>query len=130
MTGQAARPEPVNEPVRTDLGSLSVTVWRPAVPHCTVLLAGEIDMITVPDLRACVLAELQARPLTLVLDFRDVTFFGSAGLAFLIEIRDVAMEQDTELYLTSVTRGVARLLDIVGLAGMFRSDTRPGAATP
>lgn len=124
-----ARPDPASDPVRIDLESLSITVWCPTPEHRTVLLAGEIDMANVSDLRARVLEQLETKPRSLVLDFRDVTFFGCAGLALLIETRNVADKQGTALHLTNATHGVARLLDITGLGEMFKTDTPPPDTT-
>ena len=120
-----ARPDPGSDPVRIDLGSLSITVWCPTPEHRTVLLAGDVDMVNVSDLRACVLEQLETNPRSLVLDFSDVTFFGSAGLALLIEARNLADKLGTTLHLTNITHDVARLLDITGLVDMFKTDNPP-----
>ncbi|GLZ49430.1 hypothetical protein Acsp06_56150 [Actinomycetospora sp. NBRC 106375] len=84
-----------------------------------IRLAGEIDMLTTPALRAKVNEELQGKPTVLVLDMLSVEFLGSSGLALLVEALDESRNRDVALRLVANSRPVSRPLQATGLTDLF-----------
>jgi anti-sigma B factor antagonist len=93
---------------------IDVMVDRPAEGVVVATVAGEVDMLTAPALRAVVLAEL-ADCTVLVIDLTRVGFLGSAGLAVLVEASHEAQRRQVELRLVVAGRSVQRPLEITGL---------------
>lgn len=60
-------------------------------------VSGEVDVATVDELTAPLLAALTARPVGLVLDTTDVAFFGAAGMNSLDAITQQAKDHDVEI---------------------------------
>ena len=84
-----------------------------------IRLAGEIDMLTTPALRAKVNEELQGGPSVLVLDMLSVEFLGSSGLALLVEALDESRNRHVALRLVANSRPVSRPLQATGLTDLF-----------
>jgi anti-sigma B factor antagonist len=86
-----------------------------------VRVAGEIDMVTAPDLRAELeRACTRARPSQrVVLDLAAVSFLGSAGLSVLLEIDERCRDRRTPLWIVATTRATVRPLEITGLDGVL-----------
>jgi anti-sigma B factor antagonist len=103
----------------------SWVVERPSTTQSVVRLAGEIDMLTAPDFRGCLNAHLAEHVQHLVLDFSDVTFLGSSGLAVLLDVKTVAEQQGTKLYLVDAHSSIMRILAITGLADVFSDEPPP-----
>jgi len=102
------------------------TVDRPAGSYIVLRLAGEIDMVTVPDVRACLVEQLAAQPQHLVIDLGGVTFFGSRALALLVEVKQMADSCGTKLYLAPTNhRPVARVLEVSGVGALFGDEPPP-----
>lgn len=84
----------------------------------TARLAGELDL-TSRD----VVVEALVPPLSggqasrLVVDMSGVTFCDSSGLGALLDVRRAAAEADVDMVLRSVSRQVARLLDLTDADG-------------
>jgi anti-anti-sigma factor len=78
-----------------------------------LVLAGEIDSYTAPDLAE----RLEADPSLVVLDLTEVTFIDSSGLRVLVEGHRRRVEAGSSLTLRSPSAAVQRLLEISGLAG-------------
>jgi anti-anti-sigma factor len=99
---------------------LEIVVERDA-ERVTVRTAGEIDMLTAPQLDAR-LQELIADGVErLVVDFRDVTFIDSSGLHVLVRAATRLKERSdaTSVQITSATPMVRRVLQITGLDALF-----------
>lgn len=76
-------------------------------------LSGELDLITLPDIRAAVLEQVRTRPDRIVLDLRAVTYLPSVGVGLLSEIADTVPGR---LELAVRAGGsVARILALTGL---------------
>jgi anti-sigma B factor antagonist len=87
----------------------------------TVLrIAGEVDMVSSPFLRQTVIDEIGAGVRWLILDFNEVGFMGTSGLAVLVEARAEALDAGVELWLVCAKRATLRSLDIAGLRPLFR----------
>ena len=104
---------------------LELTVQQPSAGVCVVTVNGELDMLTVPMLDACVRQQLAAAPAHLILDLEPVRFLASKGLNSLLQARALVQQTPgTQLHLAGlVTRVVARPMKVTGLLELF--DTYP-----
>jgi anti-anti-sigma factor len=86
-----------------------------------VSVAGELDMATVPQLRAYLRDKTASRPAHLVLDLSGVTFLAAHGVDLLLAARDGHTGIHGELHLTGVAanRAVHRVLELVGVLARF-----------
>jgi anti-sigma B factor antagonist len=82
-------------------------------------VSGEIDAHTAPTLAAA-MADLPSGLLTV--DVAGVSFMDSSGLRVLIEAATRARDGGGDLVITNPTPGIARLVEISGLAGQLRLD--------
>ncbi len=97
----------------------SLTTTREA--DTTVLfIGGELDMATVPRLRARANAELE-RPdcRTLVFDVGQLEFLDSTGIGCWVELRNRAQSDHRRVVIRSASPVVARILEIGGLTRLF-----------
>lgn len=74
-------------------------------------VAGEIDMLTAPDLEAAIDHDLSHRPATLIIDLSKITFIDSSGLAALFE----AHRRSAGVVRVVVTPAIDRILGMVGM---------------
>jgi anti-sigma B factor antagonist len=107
----------VRPPADTD-GQITLTSRADDDGLRIVSVAGEVDMLTSPQLRTLVLDELQSASV-LVVDLEGITFLGTSGLAVLVELRDAARSAGVPLRLVCTTRRVVRPLTIAGLVALF-----------
>jgi anti-anti-sigma factor len=84
-----------------------------------VKAVGEIDLLTDGAVRTDVLRTLGERPGALVLDFSEVTFLGSAGIAVLVEAAQAAQRDGVRFAVAAVNRAVVRPLQLAGVADML-----------
>lgn len=85
----------------------------------TVLsVSGEIDMLTVPELRSKV-DDLDVAHRTLVLDLHGVEFVDSSGLGALLGIKKQQDRGGGRLVLSRMSPPVARILQITRMDGVF-----------
>jgi anti-sigma B factor antagonist len=98
---------------------ISIATAPAAEGKVVVTVGGEVDMLTSPQLRSAVLAQLSEGAQLVVLALDDVTFLGTSGLAVLIEVREAAHQAGVELRLACTGRRVLRPLSIAGLVPMF-----------
>jgi anti-sigma B factor antagonist len=99
---------------------LRVAIDQPMPGVRVVRVAGELDMLTAPQLASCLLSQIDARVGHVVVDISKVTFLGAAGLGSLVKAREVATCHHVELHLTGVDhRAVARPLEITELRPTF-----------
>ena len=78
-----------------------------------LVLAGEIDSYTAPELADLLLKRLDID----AIDLRDVTFIDSSGLRVIVEAHQRRLEEERVLVLRSPSPAVQRLLEISGVAG-------------
>jgi anti-anti-sigma factor len=83
-------------------------------------IVGELDIATVPELRAAAFAELE-RPdcATLAFDLSDLAFLDSTGIGSWVEIRGRALHNGQRVVIRSVPDFVARVLEIGALTALF-----------
>jgi anti-sigma B factor antagonist len=77
-------------------------------------VSGEVDILTAPRLQESVLRLLEDQPPVLVIDLSAVSFFGSSGLAVLVEAREAAGER-TGLRVVAAGYETLRPLQVTGL---------------
>ena len=95
---------------------------------CLVTVAGEIDMVTTPTLRAFLQQQLEQPASLLVIDLTGVRFLGSSGLAVLVETLSGARERRIGLRLVCNSREVKRPLEVTGLTELFEIHPDPSTA--
>lgn len=78
-------------------------------------IEGEIDLACSPELRTLLHAFAKKRSPALVLDFQQVSYVDSSGLATLIEYVRLAQEYGGKFGLTSVSDRVKTIFDLVRL---------------
>lgn len=85
-----------------------------------IKLSGRLDINTSPNLRKAALTLYTKRKCkNLVVDFADVSFIDTSGLATLVEILVTAKEQRAQLTLSAMKTKVRYLIDVNGLTGFF-----------
>jgi len=85
-----------------------------------IKLAGRLDMNTSPDLRKAALTLLsKAKCKNLTVNFAEVSFIDTSGLATLLEILVATKELCAELTLCGINEKVRYLIDVNGLTGFF-----------
>jgi len=87
----------------------------------TVLVTGEVDMVTVDLMRARLRHALSLRSGEIVIDLTYVTFFSAAGLSLLLDAQSAAVKDGIKLRLRGVkeNRCVLRVLVLTGLLSRF-----------
>jgi anti-sigma B factor antagonist len=86
-----------------------------------IKLSGRLDMNTSPDLRKAALALYTKGGIKHVtIDFTEVSFIDTSGLATLLEIQVAAKENCVQLILSGLNEKVQYLIDVNGLTGFFR----------
>ena len=88
----------------------------------TLVLAGEIDAHTAPELAAR-LDVLVGGDADITVDMAAVDFIDSSGLRVLIDAHNRTAENDRRLVLRAPSAAVSRLVEIAGLAGHFNVDS-------
>ncbi|MEU5910242.1 STAS domain-containing protein [Micromonospora sp. NPDC047527] len=92
-----------------------------------IQVGGELAYATAAPLRVEVDRVLADAPHTVVLDFADLHFIDSTGLAVIVHAWRAGQQAGTTLRLRAVPRFLAVILDITGVAGLLG---RPLRATP
>jgi anti-sigma B factor antagonist len=100
--------------------SMTITREHPAADTALLRVAGEVDMLTSPDLREAITGQLSSSLRRLIIDLDGVEFLGTSGLAALVETRTQAQANSVELWLVCSNRNVLRPLQIAGLVSLFR----------
>lgn len=84
-------------------------------------LSGRLDVNTSPDLRKAAIALYsKGRSKNVTIDFSEVSFMDTSGLATLLEIREETKERHVQLTLSALNEKVQYLIDVNGLTGFFR----------
>ncbi len=83
-----------------------------------LLLRGELDVATVPDLTVLLRLCIDLGQARIVVDLRELTFIGAVGLAVLVEARRRLQLQGGELVVRSPSPFTVKLLRITGLVAL------------
>jgi anti-sigma B factor antagonist len=91
--------------------------WRRAPAGVLVSVAGEIDMDTAPPMEEALVAaaEHATASTPLLLDLREVSFLGSAGLNLMVACHQRCRAAGTSLVVVAPQRSVARVLRITAV---------------
>lgn len=89
------------------------TTYVQSIP--VVSLTGEIDMMSSPPVTSRITALLDRKPPALVIDLRDVRFFGSEGIRTLVETQNAADVLGIRLGVVSDTKVVLRPLEMTAV---------------
>jgi D-inositol-3-phosphate glycosyltransferase len=84
-----------------------------------VAVTGEVDMSTAPALTAELIAQVEQRPAALVVHLGQVSFFGSSGVAALLDTHDRAKSRRVPLHLVVPGPNVVKTLQLTGLADLL-----------
>ena len=82
----------------------------------TILIAGELDMASAPELDALV-SRLASRPGEILLDVKGITFMDSTGVRLILRVVELCHENGCRFELRSLTPQIRRLLDVAGVMG-------------
>ncbi|MDT0166311.1 STAS domain-containing protein [Actinotalea sp. AC32] len=83
-----------------------------------VRLRGEIDA-GLREQASHAMVECMQRDLPVVADLAAVTFIDSSGLAFLLQLHKVGLEEGRPLVLRDPQPNVLELLDMIGMGGLM-----------
>jgi anti-sigma B factor antagonist len=87
-------------------------------------LSGRLDMNTSPNLRKTALKlYIKGHCKNLTIDFANVSYIDTSGLATLLEILLTAKDQCARLTLCDLNEKVRYLIDVNGLTGFFRIES-------
>lgn len=80
--------------------------------------AGVLDMLTSPQLEACITLALTKNPAAIIIDLSDIDFLASAGMGVLVAARDQA-EGKAKFGVVASGPATSRPLKLVGLAELI-----------
>jgi len=92
----------------------------------TLLVYGEIDVMSAPKLHEALSLVIREEPRILQVDLANVTFIDSTGLSALVVAHRQLEEAGGELRLVSVPPKVHRVFELVGLDGRFKLNRADG----
>jgi anti-sigma B factor antagonist len=88
--------------------------------RATLVVSGEIDLVTAPYLRDELAAVIADAGSSSVVDLAGVTFIDSSGLGVLIDARSGIEGTDTTLVLLNPSGACRRVLELTGTAVLFQ----------
>lgn len=86
--------------------------WRGRVVVITV--AGDLDLLTAPDLEACIEVALRKQPTAMIIDLSSVDFLASRGMEVLLGARDSA-PADVDVFVVADGPATSRPLRLIGI---------------
>jgi anti-sigma B factor antagonist len=85
-----------------------------------IRLRGRLNIASSPALRDRLLAILQAQsPQSVIVDFSDVSYLDSSGIATLIEGLKMARQRQTTLCLRGLQGRLLQLFEVTGISALF-----------
>jgi len=86
----------------------------------TMCLRGRLNIDSSPVLRDRLVASLQAQsPRSIIVDFSDVSYVDSSGIATLIEGLKMARQRQTTLCLHGLQGRLLHLFEVTGMSSLF-----------
>jgi anti-sigma B factor antagonist len=95
-------------------------------PSATVVLHGEIDIVTAPAIRRCLMAAISGGDVHVAVDMSGVTFLGAAGIGVLVAAANRARDAGGSLSLRAPSPRVRWLLDVLHLDAVLPAAQRSG----
>jgi anti-anti-sigma factor len=108
-----AHPGSAEPPLRLD--------WESTGAHAVVLVSGDLDALTSPQLDAVVAARPSSGLDVLEIDVSGVRSVGSVGLSVLLGVRQWCLHRGVELRVRGAHRSVWRVFEEAGLDVLFTS---------
>jgi anti-sigma B factor antagonist len=99
------------------MGPQLTLVYQPEHPR-SLVVRGEIDIYTVPDLQDCLRLAVQGDPpgAVVTVDLSEVSFIDSRGLTALVEAEAYASVRGIRLLFARIPSTISRVLRITGLS--------------
>jgi anti-anti-sigma factor len=105
----------------TALDKHDLTVTVESVDDVPVIRAvGELEIATVPEMRAVVNEVSERRPRALVFDFRQISYIDSSGLGILVSAKKRLGADRGEVILITAQPAVLKALSLSGLDQIIR----------
>ena len=82
--------------------------------------AGELDLATVPEMRAVVAEVAERRPRALVFDFSEISYLDSSGLGILVSAKKRLGSYEGEVAVIAAQPSVLKALALSGLDQIIR----------
>ncbi len=114
-------PPPSDPSPSSGAGSRLAIQQHLAGNHQTILIAGELDMASAPELEALV-SRLASRPGELVLDVKGITFMDSSGVRLILRVVELCQETGCRFEVRSLTPQIRRLLDVAGVLNYLKEE--------
>jgi anti-anti-sigma factor len=92
-------------------------------PNETLVITGELDMASAPDLRQRISELLQPGLERVVLDLSGVEFIDAGGLSVLVEMSKLLAVSGSSLLIRKPSRAVRRLLDLLQMQNLLPEAT-------
>jgi anti-sigma B factor antagonist len=96
-----------------------LTVDESKAPFTVVAVAGEVDLVTAPELRAALLELVGAGKVALIVDLEAVEFLDSTGLGVLVGAVKRARADGGDLSLVCTHPHLLKVFEITGLTTVF-----------
>lgn len=93
-----------------------------------VTVAGEVDVSTAAILEGAIDAAVRASRGAFVIDLTDVEFLDSSGINVLMRARSLLGREDRAIVLVCPPGPVLRVLEVLGIDGLFATFASPAAA--
>ena len=84
------------------------------------LPAGELDLATVPEMRAVVAEVTERRPRALIFDFQEISYMDSSGLGILVSAKKRLGSYRGEVVVITAQPSVLKALSLSGLDQIMR----------
>jgi anti-sigma B factor antagonist len=90
-----------------------------------VVLSGELDMATAPELTGVLVTIIEDGPQEVVLDLSGLSFIDSSGIAALVDSQQRLSEQKRRLSIHGAQPGAVRVFEIAGLVDFLHVQSDP-----
>jgi anti-sigma B factor antagonist len=101
---------------------------EPSGDRAVLRLAGELDVVTSPELRDTIVRLISEGRTSIVLDCAKLAFVDSTGLGVFVGARARAKAANGNVSLCNVQPAMERLLAVTGMADLFERVPEPTAA--
>lgn len=84
-----------------------------------IRISGDIDMYTSPDLRTELMSHIGKKITPILVDFGEVSYVDSSGIATLVEALKLIKEYNGALKLIAIPKGVIEIFNFLKLEKVF-----------